>query len=616
MRRIEDVLDVWFDSGSMPFAQVHYPFENREWFDSHNPADFIVEYIGQTRGWFYTDARAVDRAVRPAGVQQRHQPRHRARQRRAEDVEVAAQLPGCLRGLRPRRRRCHALVPDVVVASSAAATWSSPRRASARACAQLLLPLWSTLLLLHAVRERRRQRRSTTATRPPGAPTRPTCSTATCSPRPRELLERGHRATSRPSTARWPPPALRDFADVLTNWYVRRSRDRFWAATTTGDAFDTLYTVLETLRRVAAPLLPLVTEEIWRGLTGGRSVHLTDWPDAAVFPADDASSQTMDRGARDRLGRPRPAQGARAAGAPAAGAAHRGQRRRRRARGVRRHPRATSSTSRPVEFVPLAESSLGRLRHRPRADRERARRSARGSARTCSRSSRRRRRATGAVDGEAVVGRRHRAASRASSTSSSTAGDEASAHRVPARRRFRACSTPTTTARARGGGPRARRRPRHPAGAQGRRPRGQRPHPPARLDAATPPPSAADRDQRSRPRSRARHSPTTLDHGDAGERSRAQRATRRSATGCGGARSKLEQRVSDEAVDGDGATTHVPGRRPMRSTPSCSRASARPTPQPRLEPTRRAVELLGDPQRSASRSSTSPARTARPRPAA
>jgi isoleucyl-tRNA synthetase len=54
MRRIPDVLDVWFDSGSMPFAQVHYPFENREWFDSHNPADFIVEYIGQTRGWFYT----------------------------------------------------------------------------------------------------------------------------------------------------------------------------------------------------------------------------------------------------------------------------------------------------------------------------------------------------------------------------------------------------------------------------------------------------------------------------------------------------------------------------------------------------------------------------------
>src|SRR5690606_846331 len=54
MRRVPDVLDVWFDSGSMPFAQVHYPFENAEWFEHHYPGDFIVEYIGQTRGWFYT----------------------------------------------------------------------------------------------------------------------------------------------------------------------------------------------------------------------------------------------------------------------------------------------------------------------------------------------------------------------------------------------------------------------------------------------------------------------------------------------------------------------------------------------------------------------------------
>ena len=54
MRRVTDVLDCWFESGSMPFAQVHYPFENREWFDEHFPGDFIVEYIGQTRGWFYT----------------------------------------------------------------------------------------------------------------------------------------------------------------------------------------------------------------------------------------------------------------------------------------------------------------------------------------------------------------------------------------------------------------------------------------------------------------------------------------------------------------------------------------------------------------------------------
>ena len=91
---------------------------------------------------------------------------------------------------------------------------------------------------------------------------------------------------------------LRDFGDVLTNWYVRRSRDRFWAGVDADgngrEAFDTLFTVLETYTRLAAPLLPLVTEQVWRGLTGGRSVHLADWPDADEFPADDALVAAMD----------------------------------------------------------------------------------------------------------------------------------------------------------------------------------------------------------------------------------------------------------------------------------------------------------------------------------
>jgi isoleucyl-tRNA synthetase len=87
---------------------------------------------------------------------------------------------------------------------------------------------------------------------------------------------------------------IRDFADVMTNWYVRRSRERFWSGNDK-DAVDTLYTVLETVCRVAAPLAPLVTEEVWRGLTGGESVHLTDWPDADEFPADHALVMAMDR---------------------------------------------------------------------------------------------------------------------------------------------------------------------------------------------------------------------------------------------------------------------------------------------------------------------------------
>ena len=136
MRRVEDVLDVWFDSGSMPFAQVHYPFENADWFEHHFPGDFIVEYIGQTRGWFYMmhilatalfDRPAFQSCVSHGIV---------LGSDGAEDEQVAAQLPGRVRGLRPRRRRRHALVPHVAHRSCAAATSSSPSRASATACAR------------------------------------------------------------------------------------------------------------------------------------------------------------------------------------------------------------------------------------------------------------------------------------------------------------------------------------------------------------------------------------------------------------------------------------------------------------------------------------------------
>ncbi|MGB0098901.1 MAG: class I tRNA ligase family protein, partial [Nocardioides sp.] len=86
--------------------------------------------------------------------------------------------------------------------------------------------------------------------------------------------------------------ATRSFLDVLTNWYIRRSRDRFWEGD--ADAFDTLHTVLEIVCRATAPLMPLTTEEVWRGLTGGRSVHLADWPLVDELPADDGLVAAMD----------------------------------------------------------------------------------------------------------------------------------------------------------------------------------------------------------------------------------------------------------------------------------------------------------------------------------
>ncbi|MCU1504821.1 MAG: ileS, partial [Ilumatobacteraceae bacterium] len=85
---------------------------------------------------------------------------------------------------------------------------------------------------------------------------------------------------------------VRSFLDALTNWYVRRSRDRFWSGDQ--DAIDTLHTVLAVLSRALAPLLPLTTEAVYRGLTGERSVHLTDWPDASTVPADAELVAAMD----------------------------------------------------------------------------------------------------------------------------------------------------------------------------------------------------------------------------------------------------------------------------------------------------------------------------------
>ncbi|MDI2097820.1 isoleucine--tRNA ligase [Ruicaihuangia caeni] len=285
MRRIDDVLDVWFDSGSMPFAQVHYPFENREWFDSHNPADFIVEYIGQTRGWFYTmhvlatalfDRPAFSNVISHGIVLGSDGQKMSKSLRNYPDVAEVFDRDGA------DAMRWFLMSSSVIRGGNLIVTEEGIREG----VRQVLLPLWSTyyFFTLYAnaagVEGEWRTDSTDVLDRYLLAKTRDLIDEVT------GHLER----LDGPLAA----AALRDFADVLTNWYVRRSRDRFW----NGDdrqAFDTLYTVLETVTRVAAPLLPLITEEIWRGLTGGRSVHLEDWPDADAFPSDDVLVATMDR---------------------------------------------------------------------------------------------------------------------------------------------------------------------------------------------------------------------------------------------------------------------------------------------------------------------------------
>jgi isoleucyl-tRNA synthetase len=283
MRRVPEVLDCWFESGSMPFAQVHYPFENRDWFENHYPGDFIVEYIGQTRGWFYTmHVLATALFDRPAfrnclshGILQGEDGRKMSKSlRNYPDVYQVFNSHGS------DAMRWMLMSSPVLRGGDMPVTEGAIRDA----VRQVLLPLWNVwyFFTLYANASGHDARRRTDSD---------------------HLLDRYVLAKTGElvSTVRRQMDeydisgacgSVRSYLDALTNWYVRRSRDRFWSGDR--DAFDTLYTVLETLAKVVAPLAPLTAEEIWRGLTGERSVHLVDWPSEGDFPADHDLVAAMD----------------------------------------------------------------------------------------------------------------------------------------------------------------------------------------------------------------------------------------------------------------------------------------------------------------------------------
>jgi isoleucyl-tRNA synthetase len=286
MRRVEDVLDVWFDSGSMPFAQVHYPFENSEWFDEHAPADFIVEYIGQTRGWFYVMHvlstalfdRPAFRAVSAHGIVLGSDGQKMSKSlRNYPDVREVFDRDGS------DAMRWFLMSSSVLRGGNLIVT-EEGIRAGVR---EFLLPLWNAWYFFATYANAARGQNGggyEASWRTDSTDVLDRYILALTGDLVREVASDLEGLDSTTAAER-----LRDFAEVLTNWYIRRSRDRFWLGVTEEDAtsteaFDTLFTVLETVTRVAAPLIPLVSEKIWQGLTGGRSVHLADWPDAAHFP--------------------------------------------------------------------------------------------------------------------------------------------------------------------------------------------------------------------------------------------------------------------------------------------------------------------------------------------
>ena len=283
MRRVPEVLDCWFESGSMPFAQVHYPFENADWFDSHYPGDFIVEYIGQTRGWFYTlhvlatalfDRPAFRSCVSHGIILGSDGQKMSKSLRNYPDVSEVFDSYGS------DAMRWFLMASPILRGGNLIVTEPSIRDA----VRQAILPLWNSyyFFALYANAESYQARAATEG---------------------EHVLDRYILAKTRSTVEEMAalldeynvPQAchvLREFLEGLTNWYIRRSRDRFWA----GDkaALDTLWTVLEAVCRAAAPLLPLTTEAIWRGLTGGPSVHLAEWPELSAWPADAELARAMD----------------------------------------------------------------------------------------------------------------------------------------------------------------------------------------------------------------------------------------------------------------------------------------------------------------------------------
>jgi len=295
MRRVEDVLDVWFDSGSMSFAQVHYPFENAEWFEHHFPGDFIVEYINQTRGWFYTlhilatalfDRPAFESCVSHGIVLGSDGQKMSKSLKNYPDVREVFERDGA------DAMRWFLMSSPILRGGNLIVTEQGIRDG----VRQVMIPLWNTwyFFSLYANAARGGQ----------GYEAQWSASST-------DVLDRYLLAKLRDFVATMQEEldayeiaracdTMRVFLDVLTNWYVRRSRDRFWdsgdaGSESTTTAFDTLYTALEVVSRTVAPLLPLVAEEIWRGLTGGRSVHLTDWPDVADLPQEQALVASMDQ---------------------------------------------------------------------------------------------------------------------------------------------------------------------------------------------------------------------------------------------------------------------------------------------------------------------------------
>lgn len=275
MHRVDEVLDCWFESGSVPFAQKHYPFENKEWFESHFPSDFVVEYTGQIRCWFYYlhvlsvalfDKPAYKNCVVHGTVLAKYGRKLSKSSRNYTDPMKLMKEYGTDAFRLYMYQSPAMLMGDM----------QFDEEGLKDAIQNIILPFWNIckFYVMYANIDNYH----------PDKVTEPHSENDLDKWMLAKLYDAQHTIEDNMNNYR-----VNHYVDVLvpliddmTNWYIRRSRRRFWAAVDSDDkrcAYETLYYSLVNICKLFAPAAPILSEKIYRNLTGELSVHLSDWPE-------------------------------------------------------------------------------------------------------------------------------------------------------------------------------------------------------------------------------------------------------------------------------------------------------------------------------------------------
>lgn len=278
--RIPEVLDCWFESGAMPYAQEHYPFENKERFEKNFPAQYIAEGLDQTRGWFYTlvvlstalfGESSFKNVIVNGLVLAEDGKKMSKRLKNYPEPSLVFDKHGA------DALRFYMMNSPVVKAD----TLRFSERGVDEVVKGILLPLWNSysFLITYANIDGWK----------PGNE-KPSHKLDRWILSELQLLVKEVTEQMDAYDLQKATDPIKKFIDNLTNWYIRRSRRRFWKNENDSDkteAYATLHKVLTTLSQVISPFCPFVSEEIYTNLTGEESVHLTDWPEVDKSLIDD-----------------------------------------------------------------------------------------------------------------------------------------------------------------------------------------------------------------------------------------------------------------------------------------------------------------------------------------